>query len=120
MDPLLTKDRPLASEGILTRLDKNLAPPSYISPSFPGRVQDPAFFDPSNYLGTNGRPRAVIPAKSYVLAGSPFAAGAPGYNPSVSTPPTTVTGGPFGIQMGVMPDGSVLPRRRARLAERDA
>jgi len=66
-DPLLTKDRELASEGILTRLAKNLAPPSYISPSYPGRVQAGGLF--------------------YILAGSPFAKGTAGYNPNLTTPP---------------------------------
>src|SRR5678815_1741794 len=36
--PLKSNDREVASEGILSRLEKNLVPPSYISPSFPGRV----------------------------------------------------------------------------------
>src|SRR5439155_3351027 len=67
MDPLLTKDRDIASEGILSRLDKNLIPPSYISPSYPGRVQ--------------------AGGVSYILPGSPFAKGAPGYNPTLATPP---------------------------------
>src|SRR5439155_16125069 len=65
MDPLLTKDRDIASEGILTRLNKNLVAPSYMRPSYPGRVQD----------GTG----------SYILAGSPFAKGMAGYNLSLNT-----------------------------------
>src|SRR5207249_8148319 len=63
MDPLLTRDRPLASEGILERLAKNLAPPPYMSPSYPGRVQ--------------------AGGVSYILANSPFAKGSPGYNPNL-------------------------------------
>ncbi len=71
MDPLLTKDRNLASAGIQELLNKGILPPAYFSPSYPGRVQD-----------GNG---------SYILAGSPFAAGTSNalyqYNPSVITPP---------------------------------
>lgn len=67
MDPLLAKDRPTASMSIPDLLNKNILPPAYFSPSFNGRVQD----------GTG----------SYVLAGSQFAAGGPGYNPNLMTPP---------------------------------
>lgn len=66
-DPLLTKDRSIASMGTEERNAKNLAPASYISPSFPGKVQ--------------------AGGKAYFVAGSPFLAGQPGYNPNLSTPP---------------------------------
>lgn len=84
-DPLLSSDRAIAAQGLLERLDKNLAPPSYISPSFPGRVQDNRITDSAG---------VVHPSTSYILAGSPFAVGAPGYRPGLGTPPA-VTGGPF-------------------------
>ncbi len=61
-DPLLAKDRAVASSGIQDLANLNLNPPSYISPSYPGRVD------------------------SFILAGSPFAIGAPGYNPAITTP----------------------------------
>ena len=74
MEPLLAKDRHTASASITDLLhvrdDKGnigIAPPSYFSPSFPGRVQ--------------------AGGVSYVLAGSPVAAGGPGYNPALNTPP---------------------------------
>ena len=67
IDPLLSKDRPVASMSIPDLLAKNILPPAYFSPSFNGRVQD-----------GNG---------SYILAGSQFAAGGQGYNPGLNTPP---------------------------------
>jgi iron complex outermembrane receptor protein len=74
MDPLLAKDRNVASADIPELLkvrdangNQGITPPAYFSPSYPGRVQD-----------GNG---------SYILAGSPFAAGAPGANPNLVTPP---------------------------------
>ncbi len=71
MDPLLTKDRPTASASIQDLLNKGILPPSYFSPSYPGRVQD-----------NNG---------SYILAGSSLAEGttANGYRyiPGLVTPP---------------------------------
>ncbi|HEX3799886.1 MAG TPA: TonB-dependent receptor [Verrucomicrobiae bacterium] len=72
-DPLLEKDRiDSTPEG----LQKAGLLPVGInsSPTFPGRVDD-----------VDG---------SYILAGSPFAAGAPGYRAGLNTPPV-VTGGPF-------------------------
>lgn len=66
-NPLLAKDRDVASLSISDLAAKNIAPPSYFSPSFPGRVQDGS--------GT------------YLLASSPFAAGGAGYNPKLTTPP---------------------------------
>ena len=66
-NPLLAKDRQIASQGIADLAAKNIVPPAYFSPSFPGRVQDGS--------GT------------YLLASSPFAAGGVGYNPGLSTPP---------------------------------
>ena len=90
MDPLLAKDRHTASASITDLLnakdDKGnvgIAPPSYFSPSFPGRVQD-----------STG---------SYILAGSPFAVGtsvAPYHFVAINTPPI-ITGGPFGGRTGV-------------------
>lgn len=74
MDPLLAKDRKVASSGIAELAARGITPPSYVSPSYPGRVQ--------------------AGGVSYILAGSPFAVGAPGYNASIVTPPI-VTGGPF-------------------------
>ncbi|PYJ87826.1 MAG: hypothetical protein DME22_00240, partial [Verrucomicrobia bacterium] len=75
MDPLLTKDRPLASLGNADRAAMNLEAASYISPSFPGKVQAR-----TNSLG-------FINVKSFFLAGSPFLQGQPGYNPNLTTPP---------------------------------
>lgn len=69
MDPLLSKDRDVSSAGISELLAKGLFPPTYVSPSFPGRVQSGGV--------------------SYVLAGSPFAVGSPGYNPAITAPPVT-------------------------------
>ena len=63
MDPLLTKDRKLGSQGILDLAGQGVNPPSYISPSYPGRVD------------------------SFILAGSPLAIGAPGYSAGMTTPP---------------------------------
>ena len=75
MDPLLTKDRRLASLGNTDRAAMNLEAASYISPSFPGKVQAR-----TNSLGS-------INVKSFFLAGSPFLQGQPGYNPNLTTPP---------------------------------
>src|SRR6185503_118051 len=69
-DPLLTSDRKVASLGNAERFALNLAPASYISPSFPGKVQS----GPNN-------------AQTFLVAGSPFLIGQPGYNPNLSTPP---------------------------------
>ena len=66
MDPLLAKDRFVASTSILDLADRGIAPPTYFSPSYPGRVQQGS--------------------TSYILAGSPIAAGAPGYNPAITRP----------------------------------
>lgn len=72
-DPLLEKDRINSSPQAL--LNAGILPDGTVSsPTFPGRVDD-----------ANG---------SYVLAGSTFAAGAPGYRPGLTTPPV-VSGGPF-------------------------
>lgn len=77
MDPLLAKDRHVASAGIADLLAMGIEPPGYVSPSYPGRVQDAK--------ATIGG--VTHPATSYILAGSPFAVGAPGYNPAFTTPP---------------------------------
>jgi iron complex outermembrane recepter protein len=62
-DPLYTKDRPIGGLGPAELGAAGLNAPSYFSPSYPGRV--------GNFL----------------LAGSPLAKNAPGYNPAVTTPP---------------------------------
>ncbi|HTL57822.1 MAG TPA: TonB-dependent receptor [Candidatus Limnocylindrales bacterium] len=68
-NPLLVKDRPdtgslgpaeLQAHGIIPAV-------AYLSPSFPGKVQDGG--------------------GAWILAGSPFAQGRPGYNPGLVTPP---------------------------------
>lgn len=75
-DPLFAKDRLVSSASIpyLSTLTggagQGIAPPTYFSGSFPGRVDN------------------------YILAGSPFAQGTPGYNPSITTPPI-ISGGPY-------------------------
>ncbi|MBI3418038.1 MAG: TonB-dependent receptor plug domain-containing protein [Verrucomicrobia bacterium] len=74
MDPLLSKDRAFASASTLELANHDIAPPTYFSPSYPAKVQ--------------------AGGVSYILAGSPFAIGAPGYNAAVTSPPI-VTGGPF-------------------------
>src|SRR5438093_1470678 len=63
MDPLLSADRHVASASVIDLLNIGIAPPTYVSGSFPARVGD------------------------FILAGSPFAVGAPGYNPNITTPP---------------------------------
>jgi iron complex outermembrane receptor protein len=67
-EPLLTKARPGGSQGIASAIANDMSPPTYISPSFPGRVQSGGV--------------------SYILAGSPFAVGAPGYNAAITAPPS--------------------------------
>jgi iron complex outermembrane receptor protein len=69
-DPLYTKDRASASLGRQQLIDRGLFPPTYVSPSFSGRVDN------------------------FLLAGSPFAVGAPGYRPGLMAPPQ-LTGGPY-------------------------
>ena len=64
---LQVKSREIGSQGIAALGEQNVAPPSYVSPSYPGKVQ----------AGGN----------SYILANSPFAKGASGYNASLTTPP---------------------------------
>ncbi len=67
VDPLLSKDRDIASASIQELLKEGILPPAYFSPSYPGRVQDAS--------------------GSYILAGSSFDRGGPGYNPGLRTPP---------------------------------
>lgn len=67
MDPLMAKDRQVASMGIADLLNAGLFPPTYVSPTYPGRVQSGGV--------------------SYILAGSPFAQGSAGYNPAIKAPP---------------------------------
>ncbi len=62
-DPLMSADRDVASYGIADLLNKGVFPGTYVSPTYPGRVDN------------------------YILAGSPFAVGAPGYNPAITRPP---------------------------------
>lgn len=64
---LYTKDRDISSMGIKAMQDQNLLPPSYISPSYPGKVK--------------------AGADTWILASSPTAIGASGYNASLTTPP---------------------------------
>ncbi len=61
--PLLSSDRKVASLGLQDLGELGLWPPSYFSPTFSGRIDD------------------------YVLAGSEFAVGHPGYNPAMTTIP---------------------------------
>src|SRR5262249_44311268 len=96
--PVLTKDRTIGSQTPAQLQAQNIgAPPAYISPSFPGKVQQ----------------SGVI----YLLASSPFLQGKPGYNPNLQTPPKfgnnafpTVTGyNAFAIANGyVDPTGNGL------------
>ena len=69
-DPLYVKNRSIGGLSLQDLADAGLNAPSYFSGSYPGR------------------------AGSFILAGSPLAAGAPGYNASITTPPL-VTGGPY-------------------------
>src|SRR5437879_4523481 len=69
-DPLYTKDRSIGSLSPQQLGAAGLNAPSYVSPSYPGRV------------GT------------FILAGSPLAVGAPGYIAGLNAPPV-VAGGPF-------------------------
>src|SRR2546430_1291796 len=69
-DPLYTKDRNIGSLSPQELGAAGLNAPSYVSPSYPGRV---------------GR---------FILAGSPLAVGAPGYIAGLNAPPV-VSGGPF-------------------------
>ena len=64
---VVANDRPIASMDIFELAKHGLLPNAQISPSYPGRVQ--------------------AGGVSYILAGSPFAAGAPGYIPGLNTPP---------------------------------
>jgi iron complex outermembrane receptor protein len=69
-DPLLTKDRFVSSAGIADLAARGILPPSYVSPTYPGRVDN------------------------FILAGSPFAQGAAGYN-AATTFPGYNTGVPY-------------------------
>jgi iron complex outermembrane receptor protein len=62
-DPIFAKDRHIASLSAQELQAAGLLAPSYFSPSYPGRVG------------------------SFLLAGSPLAQGAPGFNPTLTTPP---------------------------------
>jgi iron complex outermembrane recepter protein len=66
-NPLDAKDRTIGSQSIASLAGQNMVPPAYISPSYPGKVQ--------------------AGGSSWILAGSPFAIGAAGYNPGLTTPP---------------------------------
>ncbi len=67
-NPLFSKDRPVSSYGILQLAARGMNPPTYVSPSYPGRVDD------------------------YVLAGSPYAIGHPNYNPAIVNVPDQYLG----------------------------
>jgi iron complex outermembrane receptor protein len=69
-DPIFTKDRDIGSLNAQQLAAAGLNAPSYFSPSYPGRVG------------------------SFILAGSPLAAGAPGFIAGLNAPPV-VSGGPF-------------------------
>jgi iron complex outermembrane receptor protein len=69
-DPLYTKNRSIGGLSLNDLAAAGLNAPSYFSGSYPGR------------------------AGSFILAGSPLAVGAPGYNAKVTTPPI-LTGGPY-------------------------
>jgi iron complex outermembrane receptor protein len=78
-DPIYTKDR---SPGGITAQqlhDLGLIAPTYYSPSYPGRID------------------------SYLLAGSPLAAGAPGYIAGLNTPPNDAY---IMAQMALLPTSS--------------
>jgi iron complex outermembrane receptor protein len=65
---LLTKDRNFASYGPAELVAHGIQPAvAYLSPSFPGKIQQSG--------------------EAWILAGSPFAQGRPGYNPAITTPP---------------------------------
>jgi len=64
-NPLLSADRAIASYGVQELVDRGLKPPSYISPTYSGRIDD------------------------YVLAGSEFAVGHPNYNPAMTAIPAS-------------------------------
>jgi iron complex outermembrane receptor protein len=74
-DPLLSKNREVASLGNAERGAINLGPASYISPSYTGKVQS----GPGN--------NAV-----YLLANSPFLTGKPGYNANLLGGPADASG----------------------------
>lgn len=69
-DPLYTKNRSTGSLSLSDLAANGLVAPSYFSGSYPGR------------------------AGSFILAGAPLAAGAAGYNASITTPPI-LKGGPY-------------------------
>jgi iron complex outermembrane receptor protein len=66
-NPMLVKDRHIGSMSIDELAANDIQPPSYFSPSYPGKVQDDG--------------------GAYILASSPFAQGLAGYNPALTTPP---------------------------------
>ena len=72
-DPLLAKDRSIASASLPVRHSKGLGAPTYFSNSYPGRVED-----------DDG---------VWILANSPFAKGSLGYNPNLIGGPTGATAG---------------------------
>jgi iron complex outermembrane receptor protein len=86
-DPLLAKDRSVASLSLQARVAKGLGAPTYFSNSYPGRTED-----------ADGK---------WILANSPFAKGADGYNPGL-------LGGPAGTTAGsppIVPGFSILPNQ---------
>lgn len=67
-DVLPTRQRPVAAAGIFDLAAIGLNPPSYVSPTYPGRIGD------------------------FILAGSPYAQGHPRYNPSITSVPDAYLG----------------------------
>lgn len=68
-EPLPTDERRIPSLGIFELAARGLNPPTYVSPSYTGRVDD------------------------YILAGSPYAMGHPKYNPAIVNIPDQYLGG---------------------------
>lgn len=73
-DILPTRARKIATGGIFDLAAIGVNPPSYVSPTYPGRVDD------------------------YILAGSPYAQGHPGYNPAITSVPDQYLGKKLTLQ----------------------
>ncbi len=115
---LQSKDRLIGSQSIGQLASQNVVPSTYFSPSYPGKVQVRAAYNPNNLIidlnpksDNYGFPtNPFSPAQSYILASSPFAIGAPGYNPNAR--PINF-GIPFGVghfkytnSLVTLPDGT--------------
>ena len=72
-DEILSSERSIASLPIAAVVAHGAIPPSYYSGTAPGVVQN---------LPGDGD---TLPGR-FIVAGSPYAAGAPGYNPAITTP----------------------------------